>query len=181
MLRWKKQKGFTIVELLIVIVVIGILAAITIVAYNGITTRAENTKTINSVAAYSKAAASYAAVNSAYPSFSYPCLGPTGTNCGNVTDGTGACNGVGATAYNGSFETAMRTIASSLPAASTQSMNCGGKSYSGAFYGSPDGKSASITYFLKGDVPCPALSGLTGAGRYQNGDTTLCYNALPNL
>jgi prepilin-type N-terminal cleavage/methylation domain-containing protein len=39
---WAKQKqpGFTIVELLIVIVVIGILAAITIVAYNGIQQRA---------------------------------------------------------------------------------------------------------------------------------------------
>jgi general secretion pathway protein G len=34
-----KQKGFTIVELLIVIVVIGILAAITIVAYSGIQNR----------------------------------------------------------------------------------------------------------------------------------------------
>ena len=34
-----KQQGFTIVELLIVIVVIGILAAITIVAYNGIQNR----------------------------------------------------------------------------------------------------------------------------------------------
>ena len=40
---WAKQKqsGFTIVELLIVIVVIGILAAITIVAYNGIQTKAK--------------------------------------------------------------------------------------------------------------------------------------------
>ena len=39
---WAKQKqaGFTIVELLIVIVVIAILAAITIVSYNGITNRA---------------------------------------------------------------------------------------------------------------------------------------------
>ncbi|HEV7952209.1 MAG TPA: LamG-like jellyroll fold domain-containing protein [Candidatus Saccharimonadales bacterium] len=36
----RKQPGFTIVELLIVIVVIGILAAITIVAYNGIQERA---------------------------------------------------------------------------------------------------------------------------------------------
>lgn len=34
------QKGFTIVELLIVVVVIAILAAITIVAYNGISNRA---------------------------------------------------------------------------------------------------------------------------------------------
>lgn len=36
------KKGFTIVELLIVIVVIGILAAITIVAFNGVQNRAHN-------------------------------------------------------------------------------------------------------------------------------------------
>lgn len=35
-----KEKGFTIVELLVVIVVIGILAAITIVSYTGVTARA---------------------------------------------------------------------------------------------------------------------------------------------
>jgi len=38
-----KSRGFTIVELLIVIVVIAILAAISIVAYNGIQDRARNT------------------------------------------------------------------------------------------------------------------------------------------
>lgn len=38
------KKGFTIVELLIVIVVIGVLAAITIVAYNGLQERARVTK-----------------------------------------------------------------------------------------------------------------------------------------
>lgn len=41
--RSMKQAGFTIVELLIVIVIIGILAAITIVAYNGVQNRANNT------------------------------------------------------------------------------------------------------------------------------------------
>jgi prepilin-type N-terminal cleavage/methylation domain-containing protein len=37
----RKDRGFTIVELLVVIVVIAILAAITIVAYTGITSRAK--------------------------------------------------------------------------------------------------------------------------------------------
>ena len=41
--NYKNSSGFTIVELLIVIVVIAILAAITIVAYNGIQSRAIDT------------------------------------------------------------------------------------------------------------------------------------------
>ena len=48
----RRREGFTIVELLIVIVVIGILAAITIVAYNGIQERAETTKITSQASAY---------------------------------------------------------------------------------------------------------------------------------
>ena len=43
----KADKGFTIVELLVVIVVIGILAAITIVAYNGVQNRARATANLS--------------------------------------------------------------------------------------------------------------------------------------
>jgi prepilin-type N-terminal cleavage/methylation domain-containing protein len=48
-------RGFTIVELLIVIVVIGILAAITVVAYNGVQTRAQTTKRDSDLSLYYKA------------------------------------------------------------------------------------------------------------------------------
>lgn len=49
-----KRSGFTIVELLIVVVVMGILAAISIVAYNGIQNRASNTLTISDLKQASK-------------------------------------------------------------------------------------------------------------------------------
>ena len=48
-------KGFTIVELLIVVVIIAILAALVIVSYNGISTRAASAKRDSDVAMYSKA------------------------------------------------------------------------------------------------------------------------------
>lgn len=51
----KKQTGFTIVELLIVIVIIGILAAITVVAYNGIQQRAKNQQASSDLANLAKA------------------------------------------------------------------------------------------------------------------------------
>lgn len=177
----RKQTGFTIVELLIVIVVIGVLAAITIATFNGVQARSENTKTVNAVTAYARAIRSYATVNSAYPIFAYPCLGPSTADCANVTDSTGACNGAGAASYNTGFDSAVKTIAPSLPAPSMQSMNCGGKQYMGAWYNSASGTNASITYYLRGSVDCVTGAGLTLASRYQLDDTTVCYLNFPVL
>jgi type IV pilus assembly protein PilA len=65
--KMQSEKGFTIVELLIVIVVIGILAAIVIVAYNGIQDRAKNTKYQTDATALQKGAEAVNADLGAYP------------------------------------------------------------------------------------------------------------------
>ena len=59
--------GFTIVELLIVIVVISILATISLVSYSGIQARANNAQTLSMASQYIRALAAYAVVNDAYP------------------------------------------------------------------------------------------------------------------
>ena len=63
----RKDRGFTIVELLIVIVVIAILAAITIVAYNGIQNRAKTSSGQSLANTIVKKAEAYNTVESAYP------------------------------------------------------------------------------------------------------------------
>lgn len=177
----RKTTGFTIVELLIVIVVIAILAAITIIAYNGIQTRAENTKTTNAVEAYVKALSMYATDNGLYPQYNYPCLGGV-SPCSNMTDGVAACPGYGAASGPAAFDTAVATEVTRLPAVSTQQMTCDGKTYRGAFYSYTNGgKDSAIVLYLKGFVSCPTIGGTTLAGSYQNTNTTSCYITLPTL
>lgn len=65
--RDNNVRGFTIVELLIVIVVIGILAAITIVAYNGVQQRARDATRRSDIASIRKALEMFHADNSGYP------------------------------------------------------------------------------------------------------------------
>ena len=78
-IKWAKNKpGFTIVELLIVIVVIGILAAIVIVAYNGVQTRARDSQRKSDLSQLAKIISLYSVDNGDYAE----------AGCGNGT-GTG--------------------------------------------------------------------------------------------
>lgn len=61
------RSGFTIVELLIVIVIIGILATITIVAFNGVTTRAREAAMKSESGQIAHGMAVYQAINGRYP------------------------------------------------------------------------------------------------------------------
>ena len=65
-----KRTGFTIVELLIVIVVIGILAAITVVAYNGIQQRARVATSLSDLKHINTAIQMYHADHGSYPTTS---------------------------------------------------------------------------------------------------------------
>ena len=93
-----KQNGFTIVELLIVVVVIAILAAITIVSFNGIQERAIRSSIQSTLASAAKKAESLKALSSAedYPT-DITLLGITSN--GNTTYNYNAAN----TAYGKSF------------------------------------------------------------------------------
>lgn len=63
----KSKSGFTIVELLVVIVVIGILASITVVAFNGMRARADDAELASKQSNIYKTLLNYYTVNSYYP------------------------------------------------------------------------------------------------------------------
>lgn len=117
-MRKRGQFGFTIVELLIVIVVIGILAAITIVAFSGVQQRAHNTAKYQAANNYQKALGIYSTQNSSYPAMGAGsvCLGKGYTIRG--SDTVGSCGGSDyTTKEDATFNAAIAAILSSIPQA----------------------------------------------------------------
>lgn len=177
------QKGFTLVELLIVIVVIAILAAITIVAYNGIQQRANNTTTIQGTEAYIKALSYYALDHGGdYPTV-IGCLG-TGYPGGKCLsqNSTAACWGLGA-ASSTAFTTALLPyMNNTTPAISMQRIACGGTEYIGA-YANYDVASGSpqIYMLLAGSQDCPSMSPnvISSAKTVTDGGTRCYYKIGP--
>jgi prepilin-type N-terminal cleavage/methylation domain-containing protein len=87
----RHTKGFTIVELLIVIVVIAVLAAITIAAYNGVQNRSRTSAGAANVNLVIKKAELFNSLYSVYPSY---CMLATNTTNSATAAPTGAGTGV---------------------------------------------------------------------------------------
>ena len=98
------DRGFTIVELLIVIVVIGILAAIVIVAYNGIQNSANTTAAQSAASTVQKKAEAFNALNSYYPTST------TNTTSGFAASSTSTLSGTGVSLGTPSSSTGKTTV-----------------------------------------------------------------------
>ena len=149
----KSISGFTIVELLIVVVVIGILASIVTVAYTGITTQAKNLKTIAAVDSWAKAIQLYRIENGSFPT-QQSCLGSTTTYPDN-----GYC-------WDGTYWSVQPTFLSQMapyinnnyPEPDTTSVNSGAPNRRGAFYYIPSSTVHLIRAFFLGTNTCPSSS-----------------------
>ncbi|MFZ2836289.1 Type II secretion system protein G precursor [compost metagenome] len=176
------RTGFTIVELLIVIVIIGILAAITIVAYNGVQQRAANSQTTQAMAGWVKALSLYKADNGRWPT-GWQCLGQgyqyglSGTD----TSGTAQCRQTGVNGYTESatFVTSMRPyINGTLPTPSFTTARQDDSNWRRGLtyvFGGGDGTIVYIEAAMAGQLAeCPAVTGVSATNRSLWGSNTYC-------
>lgn len=69
-----KQNGFTIVEILIVVVIIAILASLSVTVYAGVQTRATNSQILSAVSQWERILKSYKTIKGSLPLSDYNCL-----------------------------------------------------------------------------------------------------------
>lgn len=152
------RNGFTIVELLIVIVVIAILAAISVVAYNGIQQRANNTRTAAAAKQLIGLIKAYTAAYGTFPDTSAAVCGTLDNSC---TNNSNTVN----TASNATLMTELRKVgtppdSSPIPADGAYGIQY---IYNGAttFNGQP--APLRIEYYLQGSAQKCGLDGITNA------------------
>jgi len=172
----KSRSGFTIVELLVVIVVIGILATISVAAYSGIQERARNASLLSAMDALEKGLRLYVSEHGEYirptdladPYNKYICLQPTSGGWP-VRDGMTSSQCTSSAAISSEYSTAVRQefseVIGKIPDTSditlTTSLSGNAISTRGVLYqyisapagGWPNGLVA-LVYFIKDDQTC---------------------------
>lgn len=182
LIQSNQRHGFTIVELLIVVVVISILAILVTLTYTQIRERAYNAQIISGVEQYQRAIIAYRALHDRYPPTSdeladeelaMTCLGVgyEDATCGIVT---------GKTIYEDTvFNTEMSSVISPSSANIGEvAIQVGGEGFVGAVYGIDDvvggDRGRTIQWALLGeDVDCE-LPGSYGYNRSTSPPTTAC-------
>lgn len=185
----KTISGFTIVELLVVIVVIGILATVSIVTYSGVTKKARTAQTVSAATTWVKALNLYKIRNGTFPNFP-GCLGANykynSTNDG--TSGVGQCQQNGSngttlatTGPNGQTLTAaLKPFASGAPTpAFITAVTSSNVWERGIYYyiNTSTPASAMIDIVLEGVLSadkCPAIGNLSATSAQTAGDNTIC-------
>lgn len=182
------DRGFSIIELLIVTVMAGIVSAVSVAAYSGISTRALNTSIAKNINDYKRLLTTYASENKRYPTTEWVCLGDSPSCFGILDQDQQAQN---------TFKNELLRLTGTYPANTNRCIElwdvC---EYSGTYINRPDWKidgkkHADYLFFLqKSTNECPQGSlygyetfSTTGEKRYSKIDTTnstvLCALALP--
>jgi type IV pilus assembly protein PilA len=115
------QKGFTLIELMIVIAIIGILAAIAIPAYQNYTIRSQVTEGLSLAAGWKTAISEYYAQNGAFPTCSTTvaagaagCVSVSGASVGKYVSAITVGNGGVITVAYGGPQASIKLPAASL-------------------------------------------------------------------
>lgn len=168
-------RGFTIIELLIVIVVIAILAAITTVVFSGVQARAEATRVLSEADTWKKALQVYRIQTGspALPVGSTVCLGDSlaakddfPANRCHIVDGVPAATSTSATLM-ANLRAQKLTIPSPENVAVTADYTdygWGTWKFRGIMYNSLSGNKDEVYYYISGDRSCGSFSKTYDAG-----------------
>ena len=74
----RTTKGFTLVEIMVVVVIIGLLACLAIPGYLRVQRRSQNSRVVNDIRVFSQAFETYATQNGAWPNNAGPGVVPAG-------------------------------------------------------------------------------------------------------
>lgn len=169
----KQRSGFTLVELLIVIVVIAILAAISVVAYNGIQSRARDTIRKNDAATIAKLMTLYATEN-----------GPIyqSSGCGWAGQGSGWFNHQGSLNYPRSVMNCIKDSGATgqtlADPSGTTACTTGGRDCYAYMVGTCEQSSQIVTYVYVNLESKPRTTTAADGACYDNYDSTFGMDHL---